>query len=1087
VTELPLPNQKDLTGPSATEVTQEVRFAVVMYGGVSLCIYINGVAQELLELSRVTAFGANGQLLHAPNGAGSVYRRIAQYLDSDSMDSNLLVQANPAADIRTRFVVDVLSGTSAGGLNSIFLAKALANDQDMEGLKHLWMEEGEITRLLNDRESVQGEPGLSDPSKPASLLNSQRMYKKLLTALDQMDFSSSNVAEAEQSAQTEGKRSPHVNELDCFITTTDLAGLPIQLKLHNTVATEQRYRNVFHFRYRGARRNDFESRHNPFLAFAGRCTSAFPFAFEPMRLADIDPILPCWARYNPKGTDKDNLRGEWAGFYRDYTNAGCDFDSRSFGDGGYLDNKPFSYATKTLMRRRAMLPVRRKLIYIEPSPELPKSKDGSAEKPDFISNSIAALISLPRYETIREDIQAVLDRNKLLDTVSKLTAEVDKDVRRRYAEKQESEGVERPYEERGLRERMDKDGLGYGTYHRLRVVAVTRTLADIIARASGFNVDSDECQAIRWIIDTWRDATFAEEPEEGSKPFGKPGDALPTPSQIRPRSSQNSFLSSFDIDYRLRRIFFLQRRIGELLRVPPPMGDSAPAGRSHEQDLLVASFTWLVDDAGERKAFREELRRIKAALAEPLGELVNAEGELYKNQDVARMLTECLLGPALPTETNVQRRQRSAKILDSILRDPVTAADTYKSHAQDFDALARKIAETLEQYFSKARKSIDALLPRLVPGQPLPAPKTPEEAARVALLPIAAQFDDYDAVIFPIQYGTGATEANRVDIVRISPPDAQHLINERQPAEKRRKLAGTAVFSFGAFLARFWRENDMLWGRLDAAEVLIRSLLQDTPAANVDGLVDRLVQEAQRSILSETLTRAQREELWNFICEAFAASSKSRGKRPPLEKEVRASVMDLLEEFPNLDQRLRTVLRFAGVEDDEKLRQYFETKYEVQRHLAVGEQLRTVSRAGLIVSRMLNVLAAERDISVLKKHLVLLPRVAAIVWGLVEISLPQRFGYTLWQSWRYRFYIAGFILLLAGIIWQPAVIGALAIIGLTLLTDISRWWIGDLVRGTRRLKSPLTWGLILFGLLIIILAGWKSMDLWHLAKSLSSR
>ncbi len=29
--------------------TQEVRFAVVMYGGVSLAIYINGVVQELLQ------------------------------------------------------------------------------------------------------------------------------------------------------------------------------------------------------------------------------------------------------------------------------------------------------------------------------------------------------------------------------------------------------------------------------------------------------------------------------------------------------------------------------------------------------------------------------------------------------------------------------------------------------------------------------------------------------------------------------------------------------------------------------------------------------------------------------------------------------------------------------------------------------------------------------------------------------------------------------------------------------------------------------------------------------------------------------
>jgi hypothetical protein len=37
------------------DVGQEVRFAVVMYGGVSLAIYINGIAQELLHLVRATA------------------------------------------------------------------------------------------------------------------------------------------------------------------------------------------------------------------------------------------------------------------------------------------------------------------------------------------------------------------------------------------------------------------------------------------------------------------------------------------------------------------------------------------------------------------------------------------------------------------------------------------------------------------------------------------------------------------------------------------------------------------------------------------------------------------------------------------------------------------------------------------------------------------------------------------------------------------------------------------------------------------------------------------------------------------------
>jgi len=44
-----------MTASPKTEYTQEVRFAIVMYGGVSLAIYINGIAQELLSLVRSTS------------------------------------------------------------------------------------------------------------------------------------------------------------------------------------------------------------------------------------------------------------------------------------------------------------------------------------------------------------------------------------------------------------------------------------------------------------------------------------------------------------------------------------------------------------------------------------------------------------------------------------------------------------------------------------------------------------------------------------------------------------------------------------------------------------------------------------------------------------------------------------------------------------------------------------------------------------------------------------------------------------------------------------------------------------------------
>ena len=1088
--------------PPSVDVTQEVRFAVVMYGGVSLCIYINGVAQELLELSRVTAMDPNSEeLLHAPIGAGAVYRRIAQYLDSDETQTALLREGAPAAPVRTRFIVDVLSGTSAGGLNSLFLAKALANDQDMEGLKTLWMEEGEITRLLNDAESVKGEPGLKDPTEPASLLNSQRMYKKLLEALDAMDFPRGNAgaANGRNGGGPAGRQpSPHVNDLDCYITTTDLSGLPVQLKLDNTVATEQRHRNVFHFRYRGPYSrndpkyrdtpdaNDFAVQHNPFLAFTGRCTSAFPFAFEPMRLEDIEDVIRGWERYDlPEGEEKTRLRATWARrFYRDYAEAGCNFALTSFGDGGYLDNKPFSYATQTLMRRRAELPVRRKLIYIDPSPEPPPVARREPKQYNFIENTLAALIELPRYETIREDIQAVLDRNKLLETVDWLTNALNEDVIRRSAARQERARLAKtaptPYEQRGLAKRIAEDGIGYGTYHRLRVLAVTRNLANIVSRASGFDPASDECQAIRWIVRVWRDDNFAEEPESGSVPYGSDNDFPAGAGRSRPRSSQNSFLSAFDLDYRMRRIFFLQRRVGTLARVRPreaaaPADASLEAAPDCREELLD-----VLDTPEKIAAFRQQVRELKKGLADPLRILVSAERRLLDDKKLAEMLAACLV----PERERASRTREEIRVLAKaslrvILDDPKQAEALYRANVSAFDAIARQVEKTLRAEFSESRNLLRGLQE---PGaeSPLARVGIVEQADfYTRFLPFAPEeFDDYDAAVFPIQFGTDASEANHVDVVRISPPDARQLINEREDPKGRRKLAGTAIFSFGAFLARFWRENDMLWGRLDAAEVLVRSLLQNTPAARETGLVEELVAEAHREILTETLTRAQREELWNFISEAFSATSEARAKMPPSQAGLRTAVNELLHEFPDLDRRLRTVLRFAGTEDDEELREYFQTSYEVRRRLVVTEQLRLATRAGRIVSRMLNTLARQRPGQEVERHIARLSRIAAVMWGVVEISIPRTIGWHLWEDWRYRFYTTSVVLVVVGFLWQPVLMAGLAAFALTLAVDAVRWQVGDWIHGTKWFRKALVLVLGLLLLAVLGLAGWKVYELF---------
>ncbi len=237
VSNAPSPPVSNASSPQV-EYTKEVRFAVVMYGGVSLAIYINGIAQELLRWARSTAKHSHRDVALIPSnpstnatgtgtaptlsGTERVYRKLSYILSEDGAQRSadptetLKRAEKQLADnkpLRTRFIVDILSGTSAGGINGIFLAKALANGEDISGLENLWIKEGDMRTLLNDKKSVEGPVELQDP--PTSLLNSQRMYFELLKAFDSME-------------ETGAGSAPFVDELDLFVTTTDLSGVTCQ-------------------------------------------------------------------------------------------------------------------------------------------------------------------------------------------------------------------------------------------------------------------------------------------------------------------------------------------------------------------------------------------------------------------------------------------------------------------------------------------------------------------------------------------------------------------------------------------------------------------------------------------------------------------------------------------------------------------------------------------------------------------------------------------------------------------------------------------------------------------------------------------
>ena len=113
---------------------REVRIALVCYGGVSLAIYMHGVTRELHRLVVASSRFDEVPNPFKPSCSEHVYWELLHELAAKD-------------GVQTRVVVDVISGTSAGGINGVFLAKAVAHDLSQQSLRDLWFKEADISKL----------------------------------------------------------------------------------------------------------------------------------------------------------------------------------------------------------------------------------------------------------------------------------------------------------------------------------------------------------------------------------------------------------------------------------------------------------------------------------------------------------------------------------------------------------------------------------------------------------------------------------------------------------------------------------------------------------------------------------------------------------------------------------------------------------------------------------------------------------------------------------------------------------------------------------------------------------------------------
>jgi hypothetical protein len=322
-------------------------------------------------------------------------------------------------------------------------------------------------------------------------------------------------------------------------------------------------------------------------------------------------------------------------------------------------------------------------------------------------------------------------------------------------------------------------------------------------------------------------------------------------------------------------------------------------------------------------------------------------------------------------------------------------------------------------------------------------------------------FQEFDAVIFPITYGTDVGELIPVDVLRISPEDAIAIQDESKTGWP--KLAGASFGAFGAFLERVWRTNDILWGRLDGAERIIRALAGQGPQA--DGLIRR----AHDLIIAEELTPDSRQEICQMLLDALLRTGADGATPSPaarrtveeIEQCVRAATGST-----DVNPKLLAVLRGALGTDD--LRKALET-FEISREPNRKTTLENLARSTRIMGRMLDAMGDK--LALLKQPGAVLVQAGGALWGMVEVATPGSVWGSFFRYWFALLMLFSIVMIAGGTIFsEPVQSLGFRLLVLALATRLTVSVLHTYIQGRKRWKRALE-AIFVIALLALLVLG----------------
>lgn len=337
-----------------------LRLALAMRGGVSLSVWIGGAVLEIDTLRRSLALAPP-----PPESGGNALAALARSVGYQSVE------------------LDVISGASAGGLNGVVVATAMAADAPVADLRDVWMEAGDLRKLLHP----------SGWTTRKSLLSGEVFHARLEEGLRRL-------------LDAGGGGAP-VPRIDLVLSVTSIVPSEVGASTDpNLPVTEERVDGQIHLRHRvgsdGAY-SDFvdvsDDGAGPVdlveeLALAARSTASFPVAFPPVK---IDGRLDHKIEIRPRLPDPLLLY-----------------------DGGVVDNMPVGKAARAISDAPADGPTRRVLLYLHPSPSDPDAdaaksrrralealREHGARPMDVLQSALHAL----RSKSLVDDLHAIEGHN----------------------------------------------------------------------------------------------------------------------------------------------------------------------------------------------------------------------------------------------------------------------------------------------------------------------------------------------------------------------------------------------------------------------------------------------------------------------------------------------------------------------------------------------------------------------------------------------------------------------------------------------------------------------------------------------------